>query len=203
MSTNVVSEIFANNSLNFRTFMFDECPVGIVNYLDDIWFNAQDICNILCLGNVQDLFRLLSEHEISFFYDNVLRRTDEVIINHLGLHTISGYCKNNKAKRLKNWVVDDIIPALTRENERKKNIYKDSNNKEKDNVCSDKLQKSRFVLSFDSEFKPVLQSVPINSCVIDPGDRLALSTFIEEIVADDCLSLIIEAAVKRLSSYKK
>jgi len=104
MSTTEIS-IFRREGVDIRTLVIDGEP----------WFVANDIANVLDLGNVRSSLALLDDDERGVHSMDTNAGTRSVtIVNESGLYSLILRSRKPEARQFKRWVTRDVLPAIRR-----------------------------------------------------------------------------------------
>ena len=94
-------------------FSFNEhCPLRTLSLLEQPWFAAVDICDILGLKNPSDRLKRLDDDERSMF--NIGRQGKTWFVNESGLFNLILRSDKPEARRLRKWVTSEVLPSLRR-----------------------------------------------------------------------------------------
>lgn len=94
-------------------YKFDEVRTAEDRH-GNIWWVAQDICNILGLENVSKAISTLEDDEISNLTNSKVRNQNRPlkIINEPGLYSLIFKSRKPEAKEFKRWVTHEVLPSI-------------------------------------------------------------------------------------------
>ena len=102
---------------------FKEQNLGQINVLEkngEVWFIAQDICNILGYKNSsRDIARHVDEEDRDTITirDGNKGNPNQVVINESGLYSLILRSRKPEAKKFKRWVTSEVLPAIRKTGE--------------------------------------------------------------------------------------
>ena len=95
---------------NLLLFEYEsELEVRTVQIKGEIWWIAQDICDILSMESVEKVCAQLDPDEFRPF---ILNGNSVVIVNEPGLYSIVLRSDNPEAKKFKKWITTEVIPKI-------------------------------------------------------------------------------------------
>jgi prophage antirepressor-like protein len=99
--------------MDLQLFSFNSQQVRIVSVNGDPWFVAQDVCNILDLGNVSQACKPLKSREKDLYNNDTLGgNQDVVIISESGLYRLTMKSRKPQAEPFQDWVCEEILPTI-------------------------------------------------------------------------------------------
>ncbi|SET95545.1 BRO family, N-terminal domain [Salinibacillus kushneri] len=96
--------------MNHLTKMFDGCELRIVEFENEPWFVAKDVCNILEIKNTTQAVAKLDDDERSMF--NIGRQGNTNVVNEFGLYNLVLGSRKSEANQFKRWITHEVIPAI-------------------------------------------------------------------------------------------
>ncbi|WP_081750984.1 BRO-N domain-containing protein [Paenibacillus sp. FSL R7-277] len=79
--------------------------------MNEPWFVAKDVCDVLEISNTTDVIKRLEEDEVTRF--NLGGLFSEVnVINEYGLYSIIMGSRKKEAKDFKKWITHEVIPSI-------------------------------------------------------------------------------------------
>lgn len=100
-------------------FVFNSQQVRIVSINNEPWFVAQDVCNILDLGNVSRALSRLDDDEImDLDRESILTLSNDLntvrlsAISESGLYSLTLSSRKPQAKDFKRWITREILPVI-------------------------------------------------------------------------------------------
>lgn len=96
-------------------FKFENKVIGVV--MDDAgnpWFNANEICNVLCYSNQRDAIARHVDAEDVAKRDTLTSGGKQSInhVNESGMYALIFGSTKPEAKRFKRWVTSEVLPAI-------------------------------------------------------------------------------------------
>lgn len=79
------------------------------------WFVLKDVCKVLSIGNVSDVFKRLDADDKGVLKRNTPTASGEqnmTIINESGLYSLILSSKLPTAKKFKHWVTSEVLPTI-------------------------------------------------------------------------------------------
>lgn len=106
--------------MRFKDF-WDKTPVKIfenekfgkvrtVDYNNEIWFVAKDVCDILDIQNTTQALQNLDLDERAMF--NIGRQGDANIVNEYGLYSLIFGSRKKEAMEFRRWITHEVIPSI-------------------------------------------------------------------------------------------
>jgi len=112
---NIISKDDVTNSYPIpQIFQFDNLPVRITDRDGQVWFIANDVCEILEHTNSRRAIERLDEDEKSevTIKDSLGRQQTVNIISESGLYALVMTSRKAQAKRFKKWVTAEVLPSI-------------------------------------------------------------------------------------------
>lgn len=96
-------QIFKKENLELRTVLINE----------EVWFVAQDICQVLEINNTsQALSRLDEDEKNTIILNEGIGNPEKSIINESGLYSLVLSSKKPEAKHFKKWITSEVLPSI-------------------------------------------------------------------------------------------
>ena len=95
-------------------FAFNSQQVRVISVNGDPWFVAQDVCNILDLGNVSKACKPLKDREKNTITlsDGIAGNPTTLIISESGLYRLTMKSRKPQAEPFQDWVCEKILPTI-------------------------------------------------------------------------------------------
>lgn len=94
-------------------FRFQENELNVIQFNDDPWFIAKEVCDVLNLSDTSMATRSLDEDEKliqTLFVSGQNRQV--TLINESGLYSLILRSKKAEAKQFKKWVTSEVLPSI-------------------------------------------------------------------------------------------
>ena len=101
---------------NLQQFSFNSQSVRVISINGETWFVAQDVCDVLEIGNVSQALNRLDDDEKNTIILNDGKRgnPNTAIISESGLYSLTLSSRKLQAKEFKRWVTREILPLSDR-----------------------------------------------------------------------------------------
>ena len=105
-----------NSHMKLAPFQFDQQDVRVVQDTDgEIFFVANDICNVLGIVKPENAYSRLDDDERSIRTVGTPGGPQEmVVLNESGLYSLILSSRKPKAKSFKRWVTHEVLPSIRR-----------------------------------------------------------------------------------------
>ena len=98
---------------NIQVFNYNSNEVRTVQQNGEPWFVLKDVCGILSIGNVADVYARLDTDEKGVGQiDTLGGRQNMSIINESGLYNVILRSDKPEAKPFRKWVTSEVIPSI-------------------------------------------------------------------------------------------
>lgn len=117
-----------NNGVNTNPFeIFNYKNLGSVRTTSDangvIWFNLNDVCNILEINNSRDVVKRIDQPYVDTIYMGVqtgvfpdgspiMQQVPMNFVNEAGLYQAIGNSRKPEAKRFMTWIFEEVLPSI-------------------------------------------------------------------------------------------
>jgi prophage antirepressor-like protein len=105
--------------MDLQLFSFNDRSVRVISVNGDPWFVAQDVCNILAIGNVSKALSRLDDDEIiNLDRESILTLSNDPnvvrlsAISESGLYSLTLTSRKPQAKDFKRWITSEILPTI-------------------------------------------------------------------------------------------
>lgn len=100
--------------MNLQQFAFNSQSVRVISINGDPWFVAQDVCNVLDLGNVSQACKPLKDREKDtiILNDRTSGNPTTLIISESGLYRLTMKSRKPQAEPFQDWVCEEILPTI-------------------------------------------------------------------------------------------
>jgi prophage antirepressor-like protein len=100
--------------MDLQSFSFNNQSIRVISMNGDPWFVAQDVCNILDLGNVSKACNPLKDREKNTITlsDGIAGNPTTLIISESGLYRLTMKSRKPQAEPFQDWVCEEILPSI-------------------------------------------------------------------------------------------
>ena len=107
-------------NLSLQHFNFNENQIGVLTINGEPWFIAQDVCDILDLGNVSKACNPLKEREKQVLnlkergitLSNDPDTTRLLAVSESGLYRITMKSRKPQAEPFQDWICEEVLPTI-------------------------------------------------------------------------------------------
>ena len=98
---------------SLQQFAFNAQAVRVISINNEPWFIAQDVCDILTIGNVSQACSPLKPREKGITnIDTLGGNQDAAIISESGLYRITMKSRKPQAEPFQDWICEEVLPAI-------------------------------------------------------------------------------------------
>lgn len=96
-----------------KEFNYEKMKIRVIQKEKELWFVLRDVCNIIKVGNVTDIFKRLDDDEKGFDSIDTHGGKQKVnIINESGLYNVLLRSDKPQAKPFRKWVTSEVLPTI-------------------------------------------------------------------------------------------
>lgn len=98
---------------DLQVFKYQDSEVRTIEMNGEPWFVLKDVCKVLSIGNVSDVFKRLDADEKGVGQIDTLGGSQTMnIINESGLYNVILRSDKPEAKPFRKWVTSEVLPAI-------------------------------------------------------------------------------------------